>query len=79
MTHLAQIAARADHHFKVSKHEIEGRTRVTVEQLDGEPRVLELARMLSGSDSKAAIEHARELLGARRTKLKGTALKNTAG
>jgi DNA repair protein RecN (Recombination protein N) len=73
VTHLAQIAARADHHFKVSKHEIEGRTRVTVEQLDGEPRVLELARMLSGSDSKAAIEHARELLGARRDKVKGAA------
>ena len=73
VTHLAQIAARADHHFKVSKHEIDGRTRVTVEQLAGEPRVHELARMLSGSDSKAAIEHARELLGARRTKVKGSA------
>jgi DNA repair protein RecN (Recombination protein N) len=73
VTHLAQIAARADHHFKVSKHEIEGRTRVTVEQLSGEPRVHELARMLSGSDSKAAIEHARELLGARRTKVKSAA------
>ena len=39
VTHLAQIAARADHHFKVSKHEIDGRTRVTVEQLEGEARV----------------------------------------
>ena len=65
VTHLAQIAARATQHFKVSKLEVKGRTKVVVEKLNGENRVLELARMLSGSDSRAAVEHARELLNAR--------------
>ena len=65
VTHLAQIAARARHHFRVAKRESGGRTRVSVERLDGEARVLELARMLSGSDSRAAVEHARELLAAK--------------
>jgi DNA repair protein RecN (Recombination protein N) len=65
VTHLAQIAARATQHFKVSKLEVKGRTKVVVEKLNGENRVLELARMLSGSDSRAAVEHARELLNSR--------------
>jgi DNA repair protein RecN (Recombination protein N) len=66
VTHLAQIAARANHHYRVRKVESANRTRVQLEKLDGEERVLELARMLSGSDSKAAIEHARELLAVKR-------------
>lgn len=66
VTHLAQIAARADHHYRVRKVESANRTRVQLEKLDGEERVLELARMLSGSDSRAAIEHARELLAVKR-------------
>ncbi len=66
VTHLAQIAARADHHYRVRKVESANRTRVLLEKLDGEERVLELARMLSGSDSRAAVEHARELLAVKR-------------
>jgi DNA repair protein RecN (Recombination protein N) len=66
VTHLAQIAARADHHYRVRKEESAGRTRVALEKLDGEARVLELARMLSGTDSRAAVEHARELLAVKR-------------
>ena len=66
VTHLAQIAARADHHYRVRKVEFANRTRVLLEKLDGEERVLELARMLSGSDSRAAVEHARELLAVKR-------------
>lgn len=58
VTHLPQIAARAQRHFQVVK---EG-GRVQVNALEGEQRVRELARMLSGSYSQAALEHARELL-----------------
>ncbi len=63
VTHLAQIAARADHHFKVEKQVVGGRTVTAVRELDPAGREAEIARMLSGSDSAAAREHARELLG----------------
>ena len=63
VTHLAQIAAKAAHHYKVEKFEQNGRTVTRVQRLDQEARVRELARMLSGTDSSTAIAHARELLG----------------
>jgi DNA repair protein RecN (Recombination protein N) len=63
VTHLAQIAAKAAHHFKVEKLERDHRTVTSVVKLEGEARVRELARMLSGSDSSTAMAHARELLG----------------
>jgi DNA repair protein RecN (Recombination protein N) len=63
VTHLAQVAAFADHHVVVEKAVIGGRTRSTVRHLDGTDRVVELSRMLSGQpDSPAAREHATELL-----------------
>jgi DNA repair protein RecN (Recombination protein N) len=46
----------------VTKEVRNGQTYATVATLDGERRVDELARMLSGSTDDAAIEHARELL-----------------
>jgi DNA repair protein RecN (Recombination protein N) len=64
VTHLAQIAAKAQHHYKVEKLERDGRTVTGVSKLEGEARVRELARMLSGSASSTAMAHARELLGA---------------
>jgi DNA repair protein RecN (Recombination protein N) len=65
VTHLPQIASRADHHFSVEK-QVEGdRTVVTVSQVEGEVRVEELARMMGGAeDSRTAVEHAREMLQA---------------
>ncbi len=64
VTHLAQVAARADGQIAVAKREEGGRTRSEVVPLDGEARVVELSRMLSGSpDSESARRHARELLG----------------
>lgn len=62
VTHLAQIAARADHHYRVEKEVIEGRTVSRVRLLSREEREAELARMLGGQTSGAALEHARELL-----------------
>ncbi|MBB5232855.1 DNA repair protein RecN [Deinococcus budaensis] len=63
VTHLAQIAARADHHYKVEKHVEGGRTVSRVRQLSDPERLEEIARMLSGDISDAALSHARELLG----------------
>ena len=63
VTHLAQIAARADHHYLVEKRvRDDGRTETTVRALNESERLEELARMLSGEVSKVALEHARELL-----------------
>jgi len=64
ITHLPQIAARADHHLRVEKVEVGGRVATRLTELTGEERVRELARMLGGApDSAVSLEHARELLG----------------
>ena len=64
VTHLAQVAARADQQITVQKDEIGGRTLTSAFPVEGEARVIELSRMLSGHpDSDVARAHARELLG----------------
>ncbi|WP_135227584.1 DNA repair protein RecN [Deinococcus fonticola] len=65
VTHLAQIAARAHHHFKVEKGVENGRTVSRVRLLGEAERLDEIARMLSGNTSEAALTHARELLATR--------------
>ena len=65
VTHLPQVAALARAQVVVSKEVRDGQTFASVGALDGERRVDELARMLSGSTDEAALEHARELLAAR--------------
>lgn len=67
VTHLPQVAAFADHHVAVRKGlDARGRTVTTAEVLEGDGRVVELSRMLSGHpDSPTARAHAEELLAAR--------------
>ena len=66
VTHLPQVAAFADHQIRVSKDSAGEITTSSVASLSGEERVVELARMLSGSpDSDVALAHARELLNLR--------------
>ena len=62
VTHLPQIARRADHHYRVLKESDDEQTRVSVVPMIGEERVHELARMM-GHESAANLRHARELLG----------------
>jgi DNA repair protein RecN (Recombination protein N) len=63
VTHLAQVAAFADDQIGVTKEEESGRTVARAAVLDGEQRVVELSRMLSGRpDSTSARQHAAELL-----------------
>lgn len=65
ITHLPQIASRADHHLLVLKGEVGGMTRTGLDELDDEGRVRELARMLGGDpESDTSLDHARELLRA---------------
>ena len=63
VTHLPQIAAHADAHFRIAKRERDGRTVTGIEQLDREGRIVELAQMLGGEAGGAAtLASARELL-----------------
>ncbi len=63
VTHLAQVASRADAQISVVKGESRGRTVTTAVPVSGEDRVTELSRMLSGHPgSDVARAHARELL-----------------
>ncbi len=63
ITHLPQIAAKGDHHFKVFKEDVSGKTMTDVKTLQNEERVNELAEMLGGKElANSAIEHAKQLL-----------------
>ena len=50
VTHLASVAARADHHFLIEKTVAHGVTRTEVRTLEGDDRVREIARMLAGDE-----------------------------
>lgn len=63
VTHLPQVAARANTHFQVSKDQTRGRPVTRIRPLDSEQRVDELARMLGGIDiTQTTRQHAREML-----------------
>ena len=63
VTHLASIAARADHHIRVEKAERNGRTVTEIVHVSGDERVEEVARMLAGDRTGSVSRtHAEELL-----------------
>ncbi len=63
VTHSPQVAAFADHHFKVIKHVKEDQTFVTLEKLQHKERDHELSRMLAGDTvTPEALQAARSLL-----------------
>ncbi|HEX4058508.1 MAG TPA: DNA repair protein RecN [Galbitalea sp.] len=63
VTHLAQVAAFANNHLSVVKDSDGTVTESSVRQLEGDDRVAEMARLLSGlPDSESGLTHARELL-----------------
>ena len=62
VTHLAQIACFADHHYRVGKFERAGRTVAEIEELDAAGSTEEIGRMLSGQTlTPEALRHAAEL------------------
>lgn len=64
VTHLAQVAVVADTHYVVRKRMGENDVPETeLAKVEGEDRVAEIARMLSGDASKASLAHARQMLG----------------
>lgn len=63
ITHLPQIAAFADSHYKITKQVVGERTRTQVDELDPENQEQEIAAMIGGAPiSPAALENAREIL-----------------
>jgi DNA repair protein RecN (Recombination protein N) len=63
VTHLAQIACFADHHYLVEKREQKGRTVASIEELDDAARTREIGRMLSGQKvTSEALKHAERLI-----------------
>lgn len=63
ITHLPQIAAYGEHHLRVAKANVGGKTKISYEVLSQESRVKELAQMMSGQEETAiSVRHARELL-----------------
>lgn len=71
ITHLPQIAARADAHFQVSKQVRAGRTTTALARLDAPGREVEIARMIAGAQvSPQVLASARELLAHRQGETK---------
>jgi len=67
ITHLPQVAVYGRRHFVVSKAVTSGRTFASIEAVEKDARVEEIARMLGGRDlTSVTLEHARELLKAGR-------------
>lgn len=65
VTHQPQIASLADRHFVVEKSESNGRTTISVRELNAAEKIEEIARMLAGSEiTEAARENARAMLAA---------------
>jgi DNA repair protein RecN (Recombination protein N) len=63
ITHLPQIAAKGNTHYLVYKEDSETATHTKVRKLDNDARVIEIAKMLSGSKiTDAAMEHAKDLI-----------------
>ncbi len=63
ITHLPQIAAKGDQHYKVFKEEKDNIIHSNIKLLNGNERIVELAEMLGGHDiAESAIAHAKQLL-----------------
>ena len=65
ITHLPQVAAYADAHYRIEKHSDGKQTQTRVTALDDEARISEIARMLGSADSDTSREHARAMLASK--------------
>jgi len=63
VTHLPQIACRAERHFYIEKYILNNQTGIKLRKMEGEEQVKEIARMLDGSQmSEITIQHAQKML-----------------
>ena len=64
ITHQAQIAAMANAHFHIEKNVVNGRTFTTVEEISGEKRAEEIAKIMGGDKySSSLLDSARKMIG----------------
>ena len=62
ITHLPQIAAMADTHFEIEKHQRGTETITEIHPLEGEDSIQELARLLGGAEiTQAVYQNAKEM------------------
>ncbi len=63
ITHLPQVAAKGDSHYKVYKNDVANSTQTQLKKLDEEERIVEIAQMLGGANiTESAMAHAKQLL-----------------
>ena len=63
ITHLPQIAAKGNSHFKVFKTDVDNATQTQLKKLNEDERIVEIAQMLGGLEiSESALAHAKQLL-----------------
>ena len=63
ITHLPQIAAKGDTHFKVYKEDVDNKTATHLVKLNDDDRIVEIAQMLGGKKvTESAVVHAKSLL-----------------
>ena len=63
ITHLPQIAAMGESHFKIYKTDLDGHTKTMMVRLNQNDRIVEIAKMLEGNNaSESAYVHAKQLL-----------------
>ena len=69
ITHLPQVAVHGSTHLVVTKEVSEGRTRTAIQDVSGDNRVEEVARMLGGKElTSVTTRHAREMMGQKKRK-----------
>ena len=62
ITHLPEIAAMADIHFEIEKHQKDNETITEIHPLEGDDSVRELARLLGGAEiTQAVFDNAKEM------------------
>ena len=61
ITHLANIAAKGDYNYYISKQDIDGHTITKIKKLNEEEIIKEIARISSGQITDVSIEYARQL------------------
>ena len=64
VTHLAQVASFGKNHFYISKADVDGKTKTSLQNLDYDGRVREIARIIGGSISDFSLSHAKLMLDA---------------
>jgi len=63
ITHLPQIASLSDHHIYIEKEFVDNKTKILAKVIEGDEKIKEIARMLSGNpESKEALVHAKTLI-----------------